>query len=66
MADGNYDQVPFMRVLQILDQHTTIARAYDRAYAFTARARDLISTFPESQAQRALQSVVDLVTERRS
>jgi octaprenyl-diphosphate synthase len=66
MSDGNYDQVPFMRVLHILEQHKTVARAYDRAYAFTARARELICTFPESQAQRALQSVVDLVTERRS
>jgi octaprenyl-diphosphate synthase len=66
MADGNYEQVPFMRVLQMLEQHGTIARAYDRAHAFTSRARELICTFPESPAQRALQAVVDLVTERQS
>lgn len=64
--DGNYDQVPFMRVLQILEQHNTVARAYERAHGFTAKARDLIGSFPESPAQRALQSVVDLVTDRQA
>jgi octaprenyl-diphosphate synthase len=64
--DGNYEQVPFMRVLQILEHHGTIARAYERAHGFTAKARDLISAFPESPAQRALQSVVDLITERQA
>jgi octaprenyl-diphosphate synthase len=66
IADGNYDQVPFMRVLQILEQHETIARAYDRAHAFTSRARELICSLPGSAAQRALLAVVDLVTERQS
>ncbi len=62
--DGNYEQVPFMRVLQILEHHKTISRAYDRAHAFTRKARELIRSFPESPAQRALQAVVELVTER--
>jgi octaprenyl-diphosphate synthase len=66
MADGNYDQVPFMRVLQILEHHGSVARAYERAHAFTARARNLLSTFPESPAQRALQAIIDLVTDRQS
>jgi octaprenyl-diphosphate synthase len=66
IADGNYEQVPFMRVLQILEQHGTIARAYDRAHAFTSRARDLICSFPGTAAQRALLAVVDLVIERQS
>ncbi len=66
VADGNYDQVPFMRVLQILEQYETITRAYDRAHCFTSRARDLICSFPETAAQRALLAIVDLVTERQS
>ena len=66
IADGNYEQVPFMRVLQILEHHGTIARAYDRAHAFTSRARDLICCFPGTAAQRALLAVVDLVIERQS
>jgi octaprenyl-diphosphate synthase len=66
IADGNYDQVPFMRVLQILEEYGTVARAYDRAHAFTSRARDLIYSFPDTAAQRALLAVVDLVTERQS
>jgi octaprenyl-diphosphate synthase len=64
MADGNYEQVPFMRVLQVLDHHKTVSLAYDRAHAFTTKARELISSFPASPAQRALQTVVELVTER--
>jgi geranylgeranyl pyrophosphate synthase len=43
-----------------------VPRAYERAHAFTAKARTLIATFPESPAQRALQAVVELVIERAS
>jgi octaprenyl-diphosphate synthase len=64
IADGNYEQAPFMRIVQILERHGSVARAYDRAHAFTAKARNLIGTFPENPAQRALQSIVELVTER--
>jgi octaprenyl-diphosphate synthase len=66
MADGNYDQIPFMGVLQVLEHHGTIARAYERAHAFTSRARELLSPFPESPAQRALLAVIDMVTDRQS
>lgn len=64
MTDGNYEQVPFMRVLQILEHHKTVPRAYERAHGFTAKARELIGSFPISPARRALQTVVELVTER--
>jgi len=64
--DGNYEQAPFMRVLQILEHYQSVPRAYERAHAFTAKASELISTFPKSPAQRALQAVVELVTERAS
>ena len=66
ISDGAYDQVPFMRILQILEQHGAIGRAYERAHAFTRKSRGLIASFPDSPAQRALQAVVDLVTERTS
>jgi octaprenyl-diphosphate synthase len=64
MADGNYEQVPFMRVLHVLEHHKTVSRAYERAHGFTAKARNLIASFPASPARRALQAVVDLVTDR--
>jgi octaprenyl-diphosphate synthase len=66
ITDGSYENVPFMRVIQILERHHSIARAYERAHGFTEKARNLVSTFPESSAQRALQAVVELVTERSS
>ncbi|MBV9037347.1 MAG: polyprenyl synthetase family protein, partial [Acidobacteriaceae bacterium] len=66
LADGSYEQVPFMRVLQILEHHGAIARAYDRAYTFTEKARSIIANFPDSPAQRALSAIIDLVTERDS
>lgn len=66
ISDGSYEQVPFMRVLQILEQHGAIGRAYERAHSFTDKARATLSEFPASPAQRALQAVVDLVTERTS
>jgi octaprenyl-diphosphate synthase len=66
IADAGYERVPFMRVLQVLEQHGAIPRVYERAYAFTEKARSILSTFEESPAQRALQSILDLVTERSS
>src|SRR5947209_4400378 len=35
IADGSHEQVPFMCILQILEQHGVIARAYERAHTFT-------------------------------
>ncbi len=64
--DANYEQVPFMRISKILERHGSIRRAYDRAHAFTEKSRAIIATFAESPAQRALQAIVELVTERSS
>jgi len=66
LADGSYENVPFMQVLKILERHESIQRAYERARGFTDKAHLLIATFPESPAQRALRDIVDLVTERES
>jgi geranylgeranyl pyrophosphate synthase len=64
--DATYEQVPFMRVLKILEAHNAIERAYERAHVFTEKARAIITDFPESAAQRALQGIVELVTEREA
>lgn len=66
IRDGSYEEVPFTRILQILQQHDSISRAYDRAHTFTEKSRAIIASFPDSPAQRALQAIVDLVTERSS
>lgn len=66
MSDGSYEQVPFMQVVQVLDRHQAVARAYERARHFTDRSRAILSTFPDCAAQRALHSILDLVTERTS
>ncbi len=66
ISTASYEQVPLMRILQILQQHGAISRAYERAHAFTEKARSILASFEESPAQRALQSIVDLVTERSS
>jgi octaprenyl-diphosphate synthase len=64
LADGNYDQVPFGKVLHVLNRHKGIERAQERALSFTEKARQIISEFPESPCQRALFAVTDLVTDR--
>jgi octaprenyl-diphosphate synthase len=66
LADGSYENVPLMQVVKILERHQSIQRAYERARAFTDKARMLIAAFPESPAQSALRDIVDLVTERDS
>jgi octaprenyl-diphosphate synthase len=64
LADGNYDQVPFGKILQMLNRHKGIERAQERAQMFTEKARSIISEFPDSPYQRALLAVTDLVTDR--
>jgi octaprenyl-diphosphate synthase len=64
LADGNYDRVPFARVLALLEKYRGIDRAMTRAQSFTDQARLLISAFPDSPPQRALVAVTELITER--
>jgi len=64
LADGSYDQVPFSKILQILNRYDAIERARERAQSFTQKARDIIAEFPESGFQHALVSVTGLVTNR--
>jgi len=64
LADGNYDQVPFGKILHILHRHHGVERAQERAQSFSEKARAIINEFPESPYQRALLAVTDLVTDR--
>jgi octaprenyl-diphosphate synthase len=64
LADGNYDQVPFAKIVAILRRYSGIERAQERAGMFTEKARAIISEFPGSPYQRALLAVTDLVTDR--
>jgi octaprenyl-diphosphate synthase len=66
IQDGSYKQIPFMRILQTLEAHGSIPRAYERARTFTEKARSIIASLPDSPAQRALQGIVDLVVDRSS
>jgi len=60
----NYNEVPFARILALLEQYRGIQRVKDRAQSFTDRARQIVSEFPDSPYQRALFTVTELVTER--
>jgi octaprenyl-diphosphate synthase len=60
----NYDEVPFSRILSLLEKYRGIERVKDRAQAFTDKARQVIGEFPDSPYQRALMTVTDLVTDR--
>lgn len=64
LADGNYEQVPFLKILHFIRKYRGIELAMEKAQAFTDRARQVMSQFPESRYQRALLSVTGLVTER--
>ena len=64
LADGNYDQVPFSKILHMLNRYGAIEWAQARALEYTERARAIIAEFPESGYQRALTSVTNLVTDR--
>jgi octaprenyl-diphosphate synthase len=64
LADGNYDQVPFGKILQILHRHQGVERAQKLAQSYTEKARTIIAEFPPSPYQKGLMAVTDLVTER--
>jgi octaprenyl-diphosphate synthase len=64
LRERNYEQVPFRKILALLERYRGIERLKERAQAFTDKARALISTFPESAYQRALYAVTDLITDR--
>lgn len=64
LSQRNYDEVPFVRILALLEKYRGIERVRERAQAFTDKARQIIGEFPDSAYQRALLSVTELVTER--
>ena len=64
LRDRSYHNVPFKRILALLEKYQGIERVKERAQAFTDKARQTIGEFPESPYQRALLAVTDLITER--
>jgi len=60
----NYQEVPFERILTLLEKYHGIERVKERAQAFTNSARQTIGEFPDTPYQRALLAVTELVTER--
>ncbi len=64
LKDGDYERVPFNRILSFIESRRGFDRARERAQSFTDKAREIIGTFPESAHQRALFAVTELITER--
>ena len=64
LTDGNYESVPFLKILQLIRKYRGIERAMERAQSFTDKARSQLLEFQSSKYQRALLAVTDLVTER--
>jgi len=64
LRDGNYDTVPFEKVLKVVRRYKGFERAQERALAFTWKARQIMAEFPESPFQRALYGITELVTDR--
>lgn len=64
LKDGSYEKTPFSEIRDLLDRRQGIERARQRAHEFTARAREILTAFPESPALRGLQLATDLVADR--
>ncbi|MCW5963792.1 MAG: polyprenyl synthetase family protein [Bryobacterales bacterium] len=64
LADRNYSAVPFKRILEIIEAHGGISYARKTAETYTGEANLLIGQFPDSPAQRALQSIPDFIVQR--
>jgi len=64
LKDGNYDRVPFAKILRMIERHRGFDRVRERAQAFTDKARAIVVEFPDSPYQRALTALTELVTDR--
>ncbi len=64
LKDGNYDNVPFQRILRMVQQRHGFDRVRERAQSFTEHARVIMAEFPDSPNQRAMFALTDLITER--
>jgi len=64
LKNGNYETVPFRRILEVVNRYEGIKRARERAQSFTEKARSIMSQFPESRYQRALLAITDLMADR--
>ncbi len=64
LKDGNYDQVPFQKILRMIQVRHGFDRVRERAQSFTERARAIMSEFPDSPNQRAMFALTELVTDR--
>jgi len=64
LRERTYASVPFEYVRTLIEKYSAVQRVQERAHQFTAKARQLISAFPDSPAQNALYAVTDLVTDR--
>ena len=64
LRDRHYENVPFRQIFGLVEKYQGIERVREKAQAFTDKARQLISEFPESPYQRALYGITELVTER--
>ena len=64
LRQRSYDEVSLKKIIAAMKRHRGIARARERAQAFTEKAREILSTFPPSPYQRALSVVTGMVTDR--
>jgi octaprenyl-diphosphate synthase len=64
LHDRSYENAPFEDVLDFIRRRKGLARAQERANAFTGKARSVVAEFPDSPYQRALAAVTELVIER--
>jgi len=64
LKDGNYNQVPFSKILGLIERHGGFDRVRERAQSFTDKARIMVGEFPESPYQRAMAALTELVTDR--
>jgi len=60
----NYSSASFDSIRSILQNHDGIQRARARALEFTAKARSILHSFPDSPARAALFAATDLVSDR--
>lgn len=64
LEDRSYAKVSFDSIRSILQSHGGIQRARARALEFTAKARAILDSFPDTPARAALFAATDLVADR--
>ncbi len=66
LAEGGFDSVRFLEILELFERYGTLRAARDKAQQFADLARGCLEDFADSQYRDVLRSLADFIVERET